>query len=260
MSRHLPLHEQNPTLRFTNRVQDYARFRPTYPGAAIDAVLHGLGAPGSLVAADIGAGTGISSRLLAERGVRVLAIEPNDAMREQGRAEPLAGPGRIEWRAGMAEQTGLEASSVGLVMCAQAFHWFRPEAALAEFARILLRGGRIALVWNDRDERDAFTRGYGGLIIAVSGDNPAAIGRTRPEPLFASRLFRCARELELPHQQLLDEDGLVGRALSASYVPNAGPERERLERDLRSLHRAHAGPDGATALRYVTRVFLAEKA
>ena len=132
-------------------------------------------------------------------------------MREQGRAEALAGPWRIEWRAGTAEQTGLEASSVGLVLCAQAFHWFRPEAALAEFARILRPGGRVALVWNDRDERDAFTRGYGGLIIAASGENPAAISHTRPEPLFASRLFGCARKLELPNEQVLDEEGLVGR-------------------------------------------------
>ncbi|MBX3401819.1 MAG: class I SAM-dependent methyltransferase [Phycisphaeraceae bacterium] len=260
MSRHAPLHEQDPTRRFTDRVGDYARYRPTYPGAAIDAVLHGLGAPGSLIAADIGAGTGISSRLLAERGVRVLAIEPNEAMREQGRAEPIAGPGRIEWLAGTAEQTGLEASSVGLVLCAQAFHWFRPEHALAEFARVLRPGGRVALVWNDRDERDAFTRGYGGLIIAASGRHPGAVSHTRPEPLLESCLFGAQRRREFPHEQLLDEGGLVGRAMSASYVPNAGAAREQLEHDLRALHRAHAAPGGVAVLRYVTRVFLAEKA
>lgn len=259
MSDAAPPHEQNPTRRFTDRVSDYARYRPAYPAAAVDAVLDGLGPPHGLVAADIGAGTGISSRLLAERGVRVVAVEPNEAMRERGRAEPVAGPGRIEWRDGTAEQTGLADSSVGLVMCAQSFHWFRPEAALAEFARVLRAGGRVALVWNDRDERDTFTRVYGELIIAASGNNPIAIGHTRPEPLMASALFRDQRNLEFGHGQPLDENGLMGRALSASYVPRAGVARDRLERGLRELHRAHATPGGAATLRYITRVFLAEK-
>lgn len=255
-----PLHAQNPTGRFSDRVRDYTLYRPTYPGAAVDAVLDGLGSAGELVAADIGAGTGISSRLLAARGVRVLAIEPNDAMRAEGAAASHAGPGRVEWFNRTAEQTGLADASVGLVLCAQAFHWFRPEAALSEFARVLRPRGRVALVWNDRDERDGFTRGYGELIVEASGRNPAAISHTRPEPLFASPLFSGARRLEFTHAQRLDEKGLVGRALSASYVPNAGPAREQLERDLRALHRAHAAKDGAAELRYVTRVFLAERA
>lgn len=254
-----PLHAQNPTGRFSDRVADYVRFRPTYPAAAIDAVISGLGSPDALVAADIGAGTGISSRLLAARGVRVKAIEPNDAMRAAAAAQAVDGSGAIEWLGGTAEATGLFGGSVDLVLCAQAFHWFRPEAALAEFARVLRAAGRVALMWNDRDERDGFTNRYGELIVAASNNNAAAIAHTRPEPLFASLLFKNARREEFVHEQQLDEAGLVGRALSASYVPKAGPVREELERDLRSLHRAHATPDGTVTMRYLTRVFLAEK-
>ena len=81
-----PLHQQQPTTRFSDRAADYVRFRPTYPAEAIDAVVAGLGAPEGLAAADIGAGTGISARLLAERGVGVFAGEPNAALRAAGRA------------------------------------------------------------------------------------------------------------------------------------------------------------------------------
>src|SRR5689334_17665803 len=111
-------HEMNPTGRFSDRAGDYARFRPTYPAAAIDAVLDGLTPP--ITAADVGAGTGISATLLADRGVRVFAIEPNAAMRASAAPNPL-----VEWREGSAERTSLADHSVDLVLCAQAFHWFR---------------------------------------------------------------------------------------------------------------------------------------
>src|SRR5262245_13861892 len=130
------LHTMNPTGRFSDRASDYVKYRPTYPAAAIDAVLEGLGPAGTLVAADVGAGTGISSRLLAERGVRVIAVEPNRVMRDAAEPHEL-----VEWRDGRAEGTGLESSSLDLVLCAQSFHWFEPAAALGELARVLRPGG-----------------------------------------------------------------------------------------------------------------------
>ncbi len=133
-----PRFELSPTSRFADRASDYARFRPSYPAEAIDAALAGMPIASGLVAADIGAGTGISSRLFAERGVRVLAVEPNAAMRES--AEPHEGVTFVD---GTAEATGLESASVDLVICAQAFHWFRPVEALAEFRRIVKPGGRL---------------------------------------------------------------------------------------------------------------------
>ncbi len=110
----------------------------------------------------MGAGTGICSRLLADRGARVLAIEPNDAMRAAAEDHP-----RVEWQRGTAERTGLEDSGVDLVVCAQAFHWFEPQAALQEFHRILRPGGRLALIWNKRDNSDPFTAGYRQAILDI---------------------------------------------------------------------------------------------
>ena len=82
-------YELNPTSRFSDRADDYVKYRPGYPPAAIDAILNGLGPPASLVAADVGAGTGISARALADRGVRVLAVEPNAVMANAAVPHPL---------------------------------------------------------------------------------------------------------------------------------------------------------------------------
>jgi SAM-dependent methyltransferase len=249
----MPLHTDNPTARFSDRAADYVKFRPTYPSAAIDAILQGLGDRSQLTAADIGAGTGISARLLAARGIRVIAIEPNAAMRSAAEPHPL-----IEVRDGAAEATGLPESSLDLVLCAQAFHWFRPEPALAEFRRILRPSGRLALMWNDRDPADAATAAYGRAVILASGHDPAANPRVTPDPLFRSRLFRNTRELIFPNHQTLDLQGLIGRALSASYIPRSGPAHDGLMADLRSLHEARADTHGLVRLIYLTRVFMAE--
>ena len=83
------LYQMNPQQRFSDRAEDYAKYRPSYPSEAIDSILEGLEAPERLIAADIGAGTGISSRLFAARGVKVIAIEPNAAMREAEITHPL---------------------------------------------------------------------------------------------------------------------------------------------------------------------------
>ncbi len=252
----MALHEQQPTTRFSVRAQDYARFRPSYPDAAIDAILGGLGRTSRLVAADIGAGTGISSRLLAERGVRVLAIEPNAPMRDGAEHNE-----RVTFRDATAERTGLADESIDLVLCAQAFHWFRHDEALREFARILKPGARLALMWNDRDDRDEGTRRYGELILAASDGHAAARGFSAPDALRLSSLFTSYRELAFPSAQELDEPALLGRAASASYVPTSGPKWEALAAGLRALHGAvGSGSPRVMRLHYHTRVYLAERA
>jgi SAM-dependent methyltransferase len=245
------LHQHNPTTRFDDRASDYRRFRPSYPAPAIDALLADLPAP--VRAADIGAGTGISAALLAHRGVDVVAIEPNAAMRAQAETHP-----RITWLDATAERTTLPDASVSLVLCAQAFHWFDADAALREFHRILRPSGRVALVWNDRDESDPFTRTYSDLLRVASDHNPAMENHTRPEPLFASSLFTNARAREFPGDQPLDADGLIGRAMSASYAPKSGPAHTALLAGLHAAHARFADRAGIARLRYITRVFLAD--
>jgi SAM-dependent methyltransferase len=245
----------DPTGRFSNRAADYARHRPSYPDAAIDAVLSGLGAPPELVAADVGAGTGISARALAARGVRVIAIEPNAAMRAKAEPHP-----RVEWRDATGERTGLPPGSVDLVTCAQAFHWLDPDLAYAEFRRILRPAGRVALVWNETRTDDPFTAGYRSIVRAASDDDLKSIQSLRADFGIESRLFVRPRTLRFPYEQVLDEDGFVGRATSASYVPASGPVRDRMVEDLRALHRRFADSSGRCRLLYETRVHIAEAA
>ncbi len=213
-----PLHQRDPIARFHGRAEEYARFRPDYPREAFDAMLHGL--PGDCAVADIGAGTGVASRPLAERGLRLLAIEPNAEMRSCATPPER---GAIEWREGSAEATGLPDSAVHLVLCAQSFHWFDPGAALPEFLRILAPGGRLALMWNVRDEEDALTAAYGRLVREAAGPDKDLAGRQFTEEAVVRHFFGGLRLLLFRHEQRLDSGGLLGRAMSASYVPRSGP-------------------------------------
>ena len=244
------LSDLNPTTRFSDRVQDYVHFRPTYPAAAIDAILAGLGAPQRLTAADVGAGTGISARLLADRGVHVVAVEPNVDMRRGADPRSL-----VTWRTGTAEATGLDTDSVDLVLCAQAFHWFKQPEALAEFHRILKTGGRLALMWNKRDSRDPFTAGYRQAIVNVEGESAIEMREYDPGIMDRDGLFTPAAYSEMPNEQCVDRAGLIGRATSASYVPKSGEPFETLQNSLIRLHQQYADRNGQVRLKYVTQLY-----
>jgi SAM-dependent methyltransferase len=248
------LHELDPTGRFSDRAAEYVRYRPGYPAAAIDALLDGLAPAARLTAADVGAGSGISARTLAERGVSVYAVEPNRAMREA--AEPHL---RVSWRDGTAEHTGLADGAVDLLLAAQAFHWFQADEALAEFHRVLRPGGRLALMWNSRDAADALTRGYIEAIHAVNGEHPAEKRRFDPTMVTAGGRFADPRRLIFRHAQELDRDGLIGRAASASYVPREGKAYARVAKLLAELFERHRDDHGRVTLLYVTELHLATR-
>jgi SAM-dependent methyltransferase len=247
-----PLHDLNPTGRFTDRTDDYVKYRPSYPREAIDAIIEGL-TPSGATAADVGAGTGISARLLADRGLSVVAIEPNQAMREAAEAHP-----RVVFRQGTAENTGLGAGTMDLVLSAQAFHWFRADAALREFARVLRPGGRLTLMWNRRSHDDPFTAGYRAAILEVGGDSAVERMDFDPRSIEATGLYSAARRVAFPFRQALDLRGLLGRAMSASYVPKTGAGADKVTALLRALHAKYADGVGIVSLVYTTEVYLAD--
>ncbi len=243
--------------RFTDRAHEYVAHRPDYPAPAIDALLAGLPNPGTLTVADIGAGTGISARLVADRGPRVIAIEPNAAMRAAAAPHP-----RVSWLHATAEHTTLPESSVDLVLCAQSFHWMRRDEALDEFRRILRPPprGRVALLWNIQDHDDPFTREYAD-ILRRSAVRPVASPSLAGRPAgFANDVrWTGARTLEFPHAQSLDEPGLLGRAVSASYTPKDGPRHADMAAALRDAFN-RAAQNCVVTLRYRTILDLAERA
>lgn len=245
------LYHMNPRERFDDRVKDYVKYRPSYPSEAIDRILEGFNEE-RLIAADIGAGTGISSRLLGDRGVRVMAIEPNTSMRLAAASHPL-----VEFRQGSAEKTELPDASMDLVTCFQAFHWFTPEPTLQEFRRILKPKGRLAIIWNDRDREDEFTRNYTYLVQIASDRHPAESRMQAISPLEESSLFSEVQLYCFPYRQSLDEAGLIGRAMSVSYIPKTGEKAEALVTGLRELYAKFCDERGLINLIYKTSVYLA---
>lgn len=145
---------------FSGQADAYARARPGYPAEIVDRLVERAGLRRSDRVAELGAGTGLFTEALVDRGLRVIAVEPNAAMRE--RAPALAG---VEWQDGTFEACPIGDAEVAWVVAAQAFHWAEPERALPELRRILRPGGRLSVLWNDRDlERSALLRFTRALI------------------------------------------------------------------------------------------------
>ncbi len=248
-----PLYAMNPLNRFSDRAADYVKYRPSYPSVAIDKILEGWSSPSQLVAADIGAGTGISSRLLAQRGVRVIAIEPNQQMRQAAQSHPL-----VEFRDATAEATSLADTSVDLVACFQSFHWFNPQPTLLEFHRIVKSSGRLAVVWNERDRHDEFTANYTQIVQRASNNHPAEQRRVAVEPLLTSLLFPNVQQYTFAYRQNLDLAGLIGRAMSTSYIPRTGEAHQQLISNLQQLYESNCDHNGRVYLSYRTIVFIVE--
>ncbi|MDQ1590490.1 MAG: hypothetical protein QOG71_1117 [Pyrinomonadaceae bacterium] len=245
-----------PTKRFTDRVANYAAYRPKYPSAAVEFMRAELNFGASSVVADVGAGTGIWTEMLLRGGCRtVYAVEPNDAMRAAAERSLSEFPG-FESVNGAAEATTLDDACVDLVTAAQAFHWFDAARAREEFARILKPGGWVLLLWNMRRvdttpflcELERILRAYGTDYERVAADNP---GRELMQEFFP----RGYGEWSFAHEQVLDYEALRGRWLSASYVPLAGhPNHEPLFDALRRAFDAHQR-DGQVCIEYETVLY-----
>lgn len=249
----------NNTTRFSNRVDDYVRYRPSYPREVVEFLSRELSLFEGASVADVGSGTGIFSQLLLDAGYRVLAVEPNEPMRRA--AERLIGSlSGFNSVAASAEHTTLPESSVSLVTAAQAFHWFDVPEVRREFGRILQPGGAVALLWNDRrEDSTAFASEYQALIDTYNIDLDKVDHRriTRDEASSIEALYGADgfSERLFDNAQVLDFDGLRGRIASSSYMPPPGaPRYDDMIAELRTLFEAHA-VDGSVRIDYVTRLY-----
>src|SRR6202171_2043996 len=163
---------KSPTARFSDRVENYVRYRPGYPPEVLNLLRAECGLRPSHVIADIASGTGAFTRLLLENGNSVFAVEPNAAMREMGiRQLESVGSNRLVSVAGTAEEKTFRSAFVGFVTAAQAAHWFDLPRARAEFARILRPRGWCILIWNERETTTTpFLRDYEQLLLTYGTD------------------------------------------------------------------------------------------
>ena len=241
--------------RFSSRVEDYAKYRPTYPAAVIDLFKSACGLTENSIIADVGSGTGILAELFLENGNKVLGIEPNAPMRQVAEKNFREYQNFVSVDA-TAEDTTLERSSVDFITAAQAFHWFDRIKARPEFARILKPGGWVVLIWNERRVAStSFLRDYEDLLLRYGTD----YSRVRHENVGTEiGEFYAPQTLELKsleNVQHFDYQGLKGRTRSASYTPEPGaPAFEPMFAELQEIFNAYQ-IDGMVTVEYDTRVY-----
>ena len=244
------------TARFSDRVDNYVRYRPDYPLALLEWLQHAQGVDASWLVADIGAGTGISSKMFLDAGYRVTAVEPNAPMRAAAEQwlHTYDGFHAVD---GTANATGLADASVDLVTVAQAFHWFDEEATRREFARILRPRGLAAIWWNSRRLTGTrFLEGHEALLKTYGTDYTSVAERYADDAhmrIWFGAGYRGGASFE--HGQRLDFEALRGRLMSSSYAPQAGhPKHEPMLQALRELFDACA-EHGTVSFDYDTRIF-----
>ncbi len=243
------------TQRFSDRVADYVRSRPSYASAVVDCLREGGALPEGARVADVGAGTGISSQLFLDAGCAVTAVEPNAAMREAA-VQRLASP-RFEARDGTGENSGLPDGGFDLVTVAQALHWMDIDRCGREFRRVLRPGGAIAVLFNSRvHDASPFMAGYEALVRRFSVDYE----QVRHENLSAERFGRLFghdgyRYARFENAQRSDWGLCLSRARSSSYLPAQNEEgHEDMVQSLKALFDQHAdGPE--LVFHYVTELY-----
>ncbi|MGH3148407.1 MAG: class I SAM-dependent methyltransferase, partial [Rubrobacter sp.] len=186
-----------------------------------------------------------------------IGVEPNDDMRLAGE-ELLSGYGRFRSLSATAEATTLPTRSADFVTAGQAFHWFDPQAARAEFVRVLKLGGWTVLVWNTRRKAGTpFLEDYERLLREYGTDYREVEHGWWGSPKKIRAFFRpgSVEVASFENSQVFDLDGLKGRLLSSSYVPASGaPGHAEMLRGLESLFRRHER-DGKIVFEYDTEVY-----
>lgn len=235
---------RGPYTVFAEVAEEYERGRPGYPEEAV----RWLAGDEPRDVVDLGAGTGKLTRSLVALGHRVTAIEPLPELLE---VLPTTAPGAFALL-GSAEVIPLPDACADVVTCAQSFHWFDHAQALPEIARVLRPGGRLALVWNSRDDRDPWSARLSGII------GNETVQETDVFPILEeSGLFGPVETARFPFEQTLDRERLLDLVLSRSYCAKLPPAyRDPILEAVGALYDETAGPEGVR-LAYVTECFRA---
>ena len=245
----------DPTRRFSNRVENYLKYRPTYPPGIIPLLESECALTAESVIADLGSGTGLLTELFLKNGNAVFGVEPNQEMRAAGE-KVLAKYPKFTSVSATAEATTLPDGSVEIVIAGQAFHWFDRQKARPEFARILRPNGWVVLAWNGyRVESSPLMTAYQDLVVRYGTDYSEVrreVVGCEVESFYAPGSCKCAR---FEFQQTFDQEGLKGRLLSASYAPEPDhPDYDAMLRDVQKVLDANQ-EDGIVIFAYETELY-----
>ncbi|MHA1475492.1 MAG: class I SAM-dependent methyltransferase, partial [Promethearchaeota archaeon] len=212
---------KDPTKRFSDRVENYVKFRPSYPIELINHLEKNKIISTGQNIADIGSGTGIFSKLLLNTNNNVYAVEPNKEMRLASEKSLHNYPNFISID-GSAENTTLKENSIDIITAAQSFHWFDLKKAKEEFLRILKPNGFIVLIWNVRmSEGSSFLIEYEKMLNNHCPDyllvNHMNIGLEKIMHFINPKNFQ---KFSCQNEQIFDFEGLKGRLKSSSYTPS----------------------------------------
>jgi SAM-dependent methyltransferase len=251
--------QSEPTHRFSDRVDDYVKFRPGYPSEFLQTLLTKYGLKPSHTVVDVGSGTGISSEIFLKNGNLVFAVEPNQKMRSAAESL-LSGYAKFNSIEGTAESTGLAPQCADFVVVAQAFHWFSPMAARDEFRRILRDGGHVVILFNDRHTSGSnFAVQYEALLQEFGTDYKDVKHKNVSE----ARHREFLGEFDVYHfsnDQQFDYQGILGRLKSSSYAPKEGhPRFEEMVQRLLEIFTTNA-ENGMVVMANTTQVFVSRLA
>jgi SAM-dependent methyltransferase len=241
--------------RFSSRVENYIKYRPTYPIEVIQLLENECGLTPQSVIADLGSGTGKLAEVFLQQGYAIIGVEPNAAMRAAAE-KLLDNYENFSSVNGTAEDTTLAESSLDLIIAGQAFHWFDPAKTKVEAARILKTNGWIALIWNDRKlATTPFLQDYEALLLKY-GTDYKEVRHDRAESAIDEFFSPSKPKLAIFHnEQIFDHDGLRGRVLSSSYTPEPDhPDFPAMMLDLKSVFEKHQ-QNGRVVFDYDTKVF-----
>jgi ubiquinone/menaquinone biosynthesis C-methylase UbiE len=224
------------TKRFSNRVDNYVKYRPDYPKEILAFLENEIAFNKDFIVTDIGSGTGIFSQLFLENGNTVFGVEPNTPMRDKSE-ELLKKYSLFKSIDGTAEQTTLQNESVDLITAAQAFHWFDIQKTKTEFKRILKPTGYCCLIWNERLNTSPFSKAYDNMLLEYSTDY-AKVDHKNIDDKKIEAFFSPNKVIKqsFNNKQVFDFDGLKGRLLSSSYTPDENhPKHKPMIESLKNI-------------------------
>ncbi len=245
--------------RFTDRVDNYVKYRPSYPLELLTYLQNNFDFGSQSICADIGSGTGIFSEILLKNGNRVYSVEPNNEMREAAERN-LIQYANFTSVMGTADSTSLQDHSIDFIFCAQSLHWFANAKTAAEFKRILKSNGKLAIIWNKKAYyQSKFMEGIRHIFIHDGIDFLSVKMENIEDEIILHDLLQAPfQKFSMNTKQTFHSyDELLGRLLSISYIPQQGhPKYEGFERNLKALYEKYKNEKGEVEYLYETVMYV----